>query len=318
MKIYRQLQSSLLIFSVLLFINACSNSGNKKIAVEKINSLVSAQWLIEHINDDDLIVLDTTVIVNMDDKGGFSNVSGRDEYNAGHIPTAGFADLKGNLSSTDGSFDFVMPTPEEFALAMSELGVGNTSRVVLYSAQNQVWAARLWWMFRWAGFDQVALLDGGLKAWTSAGGDLSTDAAIHTKKPFTLALRPEVIADHDEVFAAMKNEQVNIIDALPDAHYMGTFSLYKRPGHIPGASNIPSSDLLDESGLYKPLDELEMMFEINQHTNRVITYCGGGVAASAVAFTLYRLGYTDVSVYMGSLQEWIIDPENPMVVNNHK
>ena len=314
MKTLHRLQTTLIILAVLVFINACSNSAHKKTPAVKMDSLVSTQWLSEHLNDQDLIVLDTTVIVKMDDKGKFSNISGRDEYNAGHIPTAGFADLKGNLSATNTHLDFVMPTAEQFQIAMSELGVGNDTRVVLYSTQNQVWAARLWWMLRWAGFDQVALLDGGLKTWKEEGRPLSTEAATHPKKKMKLTLRPEVIAEHDEVFAAMKNSQVNIIDALPDAHYMGNFSLYARPGHIPTATNIPTSILLDEKGLYKPIDELEMLFTENQE-NRVITYCGGGVAATSVAFTLYRLGYTDVSVYMGSLQEWIADPENPMVVD---
>ena len=314
MKTLRRLQTSLLILAVLAFINACSHNTHKKTALAKIDSLVSTQWLSEHLNDKNLVVLDTTVIVKMDDKGGFSNISGRDEYNAGHIPTAGFADLKENLSATNTHLDFVMPSAQQFQLAMSELGVGNDTRVVLYSAKNQVWAARLWWMLRWAGFDQVAILDGGLQAWKQEGRPLSTEAANHPQKTLTLTLRPEVIADYDEVFAAMKNSQVSIIDALPDAHYMGNFSLYARPGHIPTATNIPTSDLLDEKGLYKPVDELEMLFSENQK-NRVITYCGGGVAASSVAFTLYRLGYTDVSVYMGSLQEWTADPKNPMVVD---
>ena len=314
MKRSYRLQSSLIILVLLAIINACSHPTQKKTAVAKIDSLVSTQWLSEHLNDQNLVVLDTTVIVKMDDKGGFSNISGRDEYNAGHIPTAGFADLKGNLSATNTHLDFVMPTAQQFQLAMSELGVGNDTRVVLYSAQNQVWATRLWWMLRWAGFDQVAILDGGLQAWKQEGRPLSTEAANHPQKTLTLTLRPEVIADYDEVFAAMKNGQVSIIDALPDAHYMGNFSLYARPGHIPTATNIPTSDLLDEKGFYKPVDELEMLFSENQE-NRVITYCGGGVAATSVAFTLYRLGYTDVSVYMGSLQEWIADPENPMVVD---
>ena len=314
MKTLHRLQTTLIILAVLVFINACSNSTHKKTPAAKMDPLVSTQWLSEHLNDKNLIVLDTTVIVKMDDKGKFSNISGRDEYNAGHIPTAGFADLKGNLSATNTHLDFVMPTAEQFQIAMSELGVGNDTRVVLYSTQNQVWAARLWWMLRWAGFDQVALLDGGLKTWKEEGRPLSTKAATHPKKKLTLTLRPEVIAEHDEVFAAMKNSQVNIIDALPDAHYMGNFSLYARPGHIPTATNIPTSILLDEKGLYKPIDELEMLFTENQE-NRVITYCGGGVAATSVAFTLYRLGYTDVSVYMGSLQEWIADSKNPMVVD---
>ena len=318
MSLSRRIQLFVSFLTMLVFISACSNPSINKLKkntpISKVDSVVSVKWLSEHLNDPDLVILDTTVIVNIDDSGAFSNVSGQDDYNAGHIPTAGFADLKGNLSATGNVLDFVMPTPQNFQAAMQELGVGNDSRVVLYSAKNQVWAARLWWMLRWAGFDQVAVLDGGLNAWKAEGLPLSTKASKHSKKIFTLALRPEVIADQKEVFAATKNSYVDIVDALPEAHFMGQFSLYSRPGHIPGATNIPSSILIDESGLFQPLDELDMLIEGN-HNNRVITYCGGGVAASSVAFAMYRLGYTDVAVYMGSLQEWVTSPQNPMIVD---
>jgi len=89
--------------------------------------------------------------------------------------------------------------------------------------------------------------------------------------------------------------------------------MYGKPGHIPGATNMPSSDLLDEEGNYRSFDELDMMHDGDRDV-RAITYCGGGVAASSVAFTMHRLGFTDVAVYMGSLQEWAGDPENPMTM----
>ena len=89
--------------------------------------------------------------------------------------------------------------------------------------------------------------------------------------------------------------------------------MYGRPGHIPGATNLPSSDLLNAEGRFWALDELEMMHD-GDRNSRVITYCGGGIAASSVAFTMHRLGFTDVAVYMDSLQEWVTDPANPMTL----
>jgi thiosulfate/3-mercaptopyruvate sulfurtransferase len=100
---------------------------------------------------------------------------------------------------------------------------------------------------------------------------------------------------------------------MPDAHYRGEFSMYARPGHILGATNMPSSDLLDEVGRYRSYDELDMMHDGDRNA-RVIAYCGGGVAASSVAYTMHRLGFTEVAVYMGSLQEWATDPANPMTL----
>ena len=303
------------LFIALLFGNACSQSNPiaENPPPEKMDLLVTTQWLSEHLDDEDLVVLDTTILVQQDENGKMSSISGRDSYDAGHIPTAGYADLLGDLSDQDSSMTFVMPSPEQFRIAMGKLGVGNDSRVVHYSANYPAWAARLWWMLRWAGFDQVALLDGGLNAWVTGGRPLSTEPATDPEKEFVLSLRQGVIAYQDEVLAAINNDEVSIIDTMNVAHFNGNFTMYDRPGHITSASNMPSTDLMDESGYFKSFDELDMMHD-DDRGNRVITYCGGGVAASTVAFTMYRLGYSDVAVYMGSLQEWTKNPENPMTM----
>ena len=129
----------------------------------------------------------------------------------------------------------------------------------------------------------------------------------------TPAPRPKLIADRDEVFAALGNDAVSIIDALPGASFRGEMAMYDRPGHIPGASNIPALSLLDESGHYLPNDDLATIFDGDRNA-RTITYCGGGIAASSNAFIMTRLGFTDVAVYISSLQEWAADPANPMEV----
>ena len=299
----------------LILISGCSeqtvSSTDKIKLAPKMESLVSTQWLSQHLNDSDLVVLDSSVFIKFDDKGGMFSVSGKENYDKGHIPSARFADLMGNLSGGDGSLDFIMPTPQQFNNAINDLGISNDSRVVIYSAENQVWSARLWWMFRWAGLEQVALLDGGLKAWKEEGRAISTETPSYTKTSFTLSLQNKMIAGRDEVLAAIDNEQVSIVDSLSKGHYSGKVSMYPRAGHITSAINFPVSDQFDELDRYRSLDELDMMFE-GDKKHRMITYCGGGVAASSVAFTLYRLGYQDVAVYMGSLQEWTANPDNPM------
>jgi len=303
---------------MVVFATACSKSDSQsdtvKVSKPAMEALVSTQWLSEHLDDPDLVVLDATVLIEIGEDGSFSILSGRASYEAGHIPSAGFADLMGNLSDPERPAQFIMPTPEQFAAAMGALGVGDDSRVVLYTANNPDWAARVWWMLRWAGFDQVAMLDGGLAAWVAEDRPLSTDQVTRPAKNFTVRLRPALIADRDQVFEAIGNSDVSIVDALGDAHYRGDFTMYGRPGHIPSATSLPSSNLLDETGFYRDFDELEMMIDSNAD-NRVITYCGGGVAAASVAFTLHRLGYKDVAVYMGSLQEWTADPANPMTLD---
>ncbi len=306
------------LFALIALLSACATSQpqpENKIGVDaELGTLVTTEWLSQHLDDPDLVVLDCTVRIEQDENGGFRPVSGRSSYESGHIPSAGFADLMSDLSAGDSPYQFVVPTPEQFSTAMSALGVGDDTRVVLYSGTTPAWAARVWWMLRWVGFDRVALLNGGLGAWTAEGRPLSTEPVNRKAQQLTPAPRPELIADRDEVRAAIDNDAVHLIDALPESHFRGGMSMYDRPGHIPGATNTPSSSLLDGSGHYRPHDELAAMLG-NDHDTRVITYCGGGIAASSDAFIMTRLGFTDVAVYTASLQEWAADNDNPMVVD---
>ena len=278
-----------------------------------MDTLVSAEWLKKHINDPDLVLLDCTVVTIPDanDPRGLRNDSGRQDYELGHIPNAGFADLKDELCVTKGPVEFDLLSPEQFCAAMGKLGVGDDSRVVLYDANYMGWAARVWWMLRWVGFDNAAILDGGLSAWTSTGNELSLEPVTRAVNTFTPNPRAELIADYDEVLASINDEAVILIDTLPEEFYRGEMSIYPRPGHIPGAFNINGLSLLDKTGHLLKQDELASMHAFD-HNARIITYCGGGIVASTDAFVLTRLGFNNVAVYMASLEEWTADPNNPM------
>jgi len=278
-----------------------------------MDTLVSAQWLKQHINDADLVVLDCTVVTMPDanDPRGLHNVSGRPDYELGHIPNAGFADLKGELCITNDPVEFDLLSPEQFCSVMGELGVGDDSRVVLYDANYTGWAARVWWMLRWVGFDNAAILDGGLTAWTSTGNELSLEPVTRAAKTLTPDTRPELIANHDEVLASIGDDAVVLVDTLPEAFYRGELSIYPRAGHISGAVNIDGLSLFDKKGYMLPQDELVAMHGLDRNA-RIITYCGGGIVASTDAFVLTRLGYDNVAVYIASLEEWTSDPANPM------
>ena len=284
-----------------------------------MDTLVNAEWLKQHINDPDLVLLDCTVVTVPDeqDPRGISNVSGRPDYELGHIPNAGFADLKTELCQRNGPIEFDLLSPEQFCRAMGQLGVGDDSRVVLYDASYTGWAARVWWMLRWVGFDHVAILDGGLSAWTSAGNALSLDSVTRAVKTLTPKPRPELIAYQDEVLAAIDDDAVILIDTLPEPFYRGEMSIYPRAGHIPGAVNIDGLSLLDNKGYLLSQAQLADMHPFD-HNARIITYCGGGIVASTDAFVLTRLGYDNVAVYMGSLEEWTTDPANPMVMGDER
>lgn len=297
-----------------LFI-ACTVSdepaGETGNASSGMDTLVTADWLERNIDDPDLVVLDCTVLIEQTEDGGYQPVSGRANYEAGHIPSAGFADLMVDLSDADSPLRFAVPKPDQFAAAMGALGVGNDTRVVLYDANNSAWAARVWWMLRWIGFDKAALLDGGLNAWTADGRPLSTEPPNRPARQLSVNLRPELIVDRDDVLAALDDDSVSIIDALSPAQFKGEISMYDRPGHIPGASNVPMFAAFDETGRFRPKNELAEIFG-GDPDDRTINYCGGGIAASANAFVLTHLGFKDVAVYTASLQEWAADPANPM------
>ena len=302
--------------ALLALVSACASSNPQQVASTDaevmMDSLVTSEWLSEHLDHPDLVVLDCTVTLEQTEQGMRAS-SGRAAYETGHIPGAGFADLTGDLADGDSPHNYALPTPEEFAKVMGNLGVGDDSMVVLYDSYNSAWAARVWWMLRWIGLDRAALLDGGLGAWKADGRPLSTGAPVRSPKTLTPSPRWELVADRDEVFAAIEDESVQLIDVMPEAHYRGEMAMYARPGHIPSAINISVMSLVDESGRYRPLDELAALYDLD-HDARAITYCGGGIAASSSAFTMSRLGYTDVAVYISSLQEWAANPDNPMVV----
>lgn len=314
MSLHKLPQFRLVLIAALALLSACAGPHERTDVAPapgaRMDTLVSAEWLSQHLDEPDLVILDCTVIVERDENG-LRERSGRPGYNAGHIPGAQFADLMGNLSDPDAALPFTAPTPEAFAKAMGALGVGDNTRVVLYSAANPAWAARVWWMLRWVGFDNAALLDGGLSAWTGAGLPLADEPQKPVARTLTPRTRPGLLADRDEVFAAISDDSVEIVDALPAPHYRGEMSMYERPGHIVTASNVPVTSLVDDKGRFRSRDELSALIGSARDT-RTITYCGGGIAASSLAFTMVRLGFTDVAIYDGSLREWTADPFLPM------
>ena len=158
-------------------------------------------------------------------------------------------------------------------------------------------------------------------------GEIMASKKASSAKPWQGARRKPLFNDYepitgsfDELFLSKGTPRkdcrrlVELIDAMPAAHFRGEMSMYQRPGHIPGAASIPASSLLDDTGHYRSHDELAALHG-SDHDTRVITYCGGGISASSNAFVMTRLGFTDVAVYTASLQEWAADPNNPLVTD---
>lgn len=279
-------------------------------------SLVETDWLAAHLTDADLRILDCTVFLHPDPAGGYRIESGRDAWAHGHIPGSGFADLITDLSDRDSRLRFMMPPAGQFAEAMSRYGVGEGTRVVLYDANMNMWAARVWWMLRAFGFDNAAVLNGGWRKWTKEGRPVSTAPPTYPPARFVAWLRPQLIADKQEVLAALGDRSICIVNALTAEEHAGTGpQRYKRPGRIPFSVNVPARATVDpDTHAYLPEEELRVQFAKVGATSsgRVITYCGGGIAASSDAFVLTLLGVENVAVYDGSLSEWAADPSLPM------
>ncbi|MYB41667.1 MAG: sulfurtransferase [Chloroflexi bacterium] len=284
--------------------------------------LVSTEWLGEHLDRDDVRVFETTVFLRLRDGGGYDVESGRGEYESAHIPGAGFLDLQRDFSDNDQQLRFMMPSADEFAEAAGRHGISEASKLILYDRAGSTWAARLWWMFRSMGCERAAVLDGGWRRWTAEDRPVSADEATYAPTTFTPTADPARFADLAEVRAFVDAGGAGgscLINALgPDQHSGADGGrVYGRPGRIPGATNVPAGQLLDpETGLYRPAEELAPLFEQAgaDRTQRVVTYCGGGIAASNDAFVLALLGYENVAVYDASMSEYAADPSLPLEV----
>lgn len=276
--------------------------------------LVETAWLEAHLGDPGLRILDCTAFVLSDDRG-LRLESGRDTWSKGHIPGSVFADLTRELADQNSRIPLMMPPADQFAGAMSQYGIEDGTRVILYDAFVNMWAARVWWMLRVFGFDNAAVLNGGWRKWQMEERPISTGPVDYPTADFEARPRPELIADWREVLAAVTNNDYCIIDALTPPEYAGTKAFYGRAGHIPSSINIPAMALVDrQTRAYLPKQQLTTMFSdvLDRKNGRVIAYCGGGIASSSVAFILTLLGVENVAVYDGSLLEWASQPELPL------
>lgn len=272
--------------------------------------LVTTQWVVDQLEEPDVRVLDVTVQI---DPGTGRVRSGRGDYETGHIPGSGFADLLDDLSDPATPGRMMLPSAARFARAMGSLGVGPGARVVLYDRRENMWAARLWWMLRAFGFDEAAVLDGGWAAWRAAGHPVCSTPCTSPSATFDPQPRPGVFVGIPDVLAAIDSPDTAIVNALGHRQHRGEVNAYGRPGHIPGSANISAWDILDRSsGTYLPVDAIRSVCGPLLDSERLITYCGGGIAASSLALALHHAGHTNIAIYDGSLREWCADPALPL------
>lgn len=291
---------------------------------EQPSTLVEPDWLEARLDQPDLHILDCTVHLSFDSETGERHsVSGRKDWERSHIPSSVFADLLDDFSVTeDPDYPYQLPAADAFAEAMGALGVGDGSRVVLYDAEGNGWASRFWWMLRVFGFDRAGVLDGGWTRWVTEERPVSTETPTRNPATFTPEFRPELIADKSEVLESIEDEDRCLLNALRPADFAGTGVVkYGRPGRIPDSVNVPTvgeDAIIDqETARFAPPAELRRRFRAVGATNaeKVITYCGGAIAASSAALALSLIGVENVAVYDGSLSEWGGDTSCPMVTD---
>jgi thiosulfate/3-mercaptopyruvate sulfurtransferase len=278
--------------------------------------LVETDWLEQHLADPNLVVLDCTTHLIPNPAITYDVVPGRDDFEKSHVKGAQFCDVSRDVSDTAHKFRFMRQAPDAFAAAMRRFGVNNDSKVVLYSTTSPQWASRVWWLLREFGHDNAAVLNGGWQKWSRENRPSETGPGTpRAPGNFTVRQVRDLMADKDEVKAAIGDGAICTLNALAEAQHKATGgNTYGRSGRIAGSVNVPAAHLLDAaSNTFLPPDELRAKFAaVGAMDRKVIVYCGGGIAATADALILTMLGHANVKVYDASMSEWAKDEALPM------
>ena len=245
--------------------------------------------------------------------------AGAEQYAAGHLPGARFADLNRDLAApvTPTSGRHPLPSPAIFAATLRDWGVNSDSRVVAYDERNGAYAARLWWMLRWLGHTQTCVLDGGYARWTELGLAVTTDVPPPLAPGnFAADIQPSMAVDAAHVLAATRSSRSRVLDARAAERFRGDVEPIDRvAGHIPGARNLPYTVTISADGRTLEGDALARVLEdADPDTARgeVIALCGSGVTACRLLLALEHAGRTGAKLYPGSWSEWIRDPRRPV------
>lgn len=264
------------------------------------SSLVGADWLARHRDDPGVRIVDASWHL----PGANRDASA--EFEQGHIPGAVFFDID-RVVDPDAELPHTLPSAEDFARAVGALGIRNDSQVVVYDTRGLFSAARAWWMFRVFGHDAVAILDGGLPAWTEAGQPLEAGWPSIEPQAFRAQFQDDWVWSLDDMRRNLHTGEAVMLDARPEARFSGRAPEPRpglRSGHIPGALNLPSDRLVDpNTGRVQSAEVLAALFAETEG-RPVVCSCGSGVTACALAFGLHRLGRDQIAVYDGSWAEW--------------
>jgi len=275
-------------------------------------TLVSTDWLAQHLKDPDLRILDASWYMPQ------SGRNPRTEYEEAHIPGARFFDID-DISDHRSELPHMAPPIEKFMSRMREMGVGDGHQVVAYDGSGLFSAARVWWLFRLMGKTDIAVLDGGLPKWIAEEREVEDLPPIVRDRHMTVQRQAHLTKDVTQVAAAAKLGDYTIVDARSAARFRGEEEEPRpglRSGRIPNSVNVPYPDVLNADGTMKSVDALKPIFE-NAGVDLgkpAITTCGSGVTAAILSLALERIGNRNHSLYDGSWSEWGARSDTPVVV----
>jgi thiosulfate/3-mercaptopyruvate sulfurtransferase len=252
--------------------------------------LVDTDWVAAHAHDAGVRIVDMRM----------------NGYAAGHV--SGAVSLSPTAIRDANSPPAFLPTAAAFESMMADLGIGDSTRVIVYDERGGIYAARLWWILNYYGHSNVALMNGGWIKWTAENRAVSTDAAPARSAKFTARPQPKWLATASDVVGAIDKPGVKIIDARTTAEIEGRdLRNIRRGGFVPSSIPIYWEDLLDpQTKTFKPADELKQLYEARGivPSQEVIAYCQVGMRASVDLFALHLLGYDTLRTYYGAWEEW--------------
>ena len=273
-----------------------------------MDSLVSTEWLARHLGEPDLVVVDSSWFMPS------SGRSGRDEYQAAHIPGARFLDID-EVADRSNPAPHMLPTAAQFAEAMERIGVGSSDRIIVYDNSPTRNAARGWFMLRHFGARQVAILDGGFQKWLAEGRPTEGREPAPRSATFDAVERDEIVTKQQ----LLAGYELPWVDARGKARFEGSEADPRAgvaPGHAPGSRNLPFGSLYRDDGTFKPVEELKRLFAEAgiDPAKPFVASCGSGVTANSLIFAAHLIGNDDTKLYDGSWSERGADPATPKVL----